>query len=402
MLGVGYRVILCSVAGERLEDDLTSKYRGGWLVAILVAGAAIVRAIRLPTELMLTARAKVAIPGAQFGFGDYQWLSNSQLLIERDAQDSRFSAGLFRWNLASGTLKNEAALRVLLPRANGETLRVSPDGAWLLSGEVQDRRWNDFGHHCYYVCRADGTRPKRRAAGNGFMLTRWLADSRHWVELYVNEIAPNSAPNGRIMQIQRIKICDVSQPDQSRSMNITPSSPLNLPRVASCSFAGGENRILACTQTSYEPNTQIVVYEFSLIPSAPLRLYRIRSPGRRRVIQILFNARGDRMLWKLLERRQPGIINQVLHRLMPSFNAYGVDRVSLWVSRIDGSDIHEVGGVNNPGLRLGTVESLSGPTDPETGEYEWGAPVPHKIRWAPDGRRIGFVYKSAIWTAAVE
>ena len=74
-------------------------------------------------------------------------------------------------------------------------------------------------------------------------------------------------------------------------------------------------------------------------------------------------------------------------------------RESLWVSRIDGSGMHEIGGVNNPDPEL---MIMSGPPDPEAPEYSWGPPVPHTLRWSPDGKRIGFAYKGAIWTVPAD
>ena len=77
---------------------------------------------------------------------------------------------------------------------------------------------------------------------------------------------------------------------------------------------------------------------------------------------------------------------------------FGSSRASLWVSRIDGSGMHEIGAMP-PQMVL---QNQGGPSDMETGEHLWGPPVPRLIRWLPDGKHVSFVYKGDLYTVSTE
>ncbi|HLK60450.1 MAG TPA: hypothetical protein VKU00_28065 [Chthonomonadaceae bacterium] len=381
-----------------------------WVIALLAAGAIAATLLHPQSERMLLERAKIVVPAPQFSGGDYQWLSNSNLLLACSRMGSdRPQQGLFYQDLETGLQTREPTLEAILFKVEYRRLmppqyspQISPDGAWLLSGILPERFFNKPGASGYCLCRTDGTLVRRQEIHDGFLVTRWLADGRHWIELYGRRIAPAGPPRARINwnyapeQIQEIRVYDVDTPGQWRSIPIAASSSLSQPSISYTLFALTENHFLTWERTSTRTNDQVILRERDANSTVPLRQYTLTAPGGHRVTQILFSPHGDRILWKLSERRQASIISQMIQQVTHKFNA-GTERVSLWVSRLDGSEMHEIGGVNNP-----TLLERSGPIDLETGEYYWGPPIPRQLRWSPDGKRISFTYNRAIWTVPAD
>lgn len=94
---------------------MAAKQRLAWLAAILVVGAGVSTLLRPPSERMLLVRARLAVPAPQYGGGNYQWLSNSELLLERDWSDTAIpQSGFSRRNLATGVRTYEPALNALM------------------------------------------------------------------------------------------------------------------------------------------------------------------------------------------------------------------------------------------------------------------------------------------------
>jgi hypothetical protein len=392
---------------------MTVRHRAWWLAAALVGGVCVAVLLNLPHDRMLLERARIAVPAAQYGGGNYQWLSNTELLLERDWSDTPIPQwGLFRWNLATRVRTYDGMLKALMRWANSEQVRASPNGEWLLSGTAQDRLSHNPDLQFYYVCRTDGSRLFRQAVSHGFMGTRWLADGRHWIEFYGKHVVPagfrgtwpnmNSAP----MSIQQIRVCDVKAPGRVQAIKITPSSLLRTPGLI---YPGSVYRLFAISEDrflTWEPrfkpsNSQVIIREIGANSSAPRHQYIVNLPDGQGVIQLVFTAGGDRVLWELLEIRKPGIVRQAIHRVMPWVSAKSVHRASLWISRIDGSGMHELGGINYPAPAKGVIVISNGYRDPESGWQSWGIPVPRCLRWTPDGKRVSFEYDRSIYSRAI-
>lgn len=282
-------------------------------------------------------------------------------------------------------------------------------------GYVEKGRLQNRGpFHYYTVGKTDGTRVLRRDVTDAFMECRWLADGRHWIELYGKHVfpasyfGPRTNMNGAPIQIQRIRICDVDGLSADRSIAVPLTSLLATPGIAWHMTAVAEDRFLnwqyippVCTPVTnpvLNPGrglpTQIMIREIDARSPAPRHQYTVTLPAAMGVIQALFSPQHDRILWKLTETRPPSAINQLISEMVFRRRVMGIVRVSLWVSQLDGAGMHELGGVNNPG----PPDMMSGPSDPETGEYVWGPDIPRRLRWSPDGGRISFAYNGALWT----
>lgn len=382
--------------------------RAAWLMIGVLGFCMIATAVALmhwPADRMLLSHSRIVVPASQFGGDDIQWVSNSELVFERSTVNSVFTqTGIFHVNLKTGALWNDVILKQLLS-GDREPIRVSPEGDWLISGTKSERLPRRPETHYYSVGRSDGTRQIRRDVGDGFLGVRWLADNRHWLELYGKHVVPagfrgvwtnmNSAP----VHITRIQVCDLEAPDAARTIQIQPSSLLSAPGIAHNLAAITEDRYLSWSRSP--PNQQIVIRELALNAKTPVHQYIITPPKRQGAISLLFTPGGDKILWKLAERREAGPAAQMLHRVIPRFPANDLVRVSLWVSRLDGSQMRDLGGVNHSVPSVDVIR-VSGPIDRETGERLWGPPTPRRIRWSPDGKQIGFVMDGAVWVTSAE
>src|SRR5579859_979727 len=70
-------------------------------------------------------------------------------------------------------------------------------------------------------------------------------------------------------------------------------------------------------------------------------------------------------------RYEANRIQQALCHVIPGFKARSGDRVSLWVSRIDGSGMYEIGGIDHAGPAPGEVISILKQPASETGGAYW-------------------------------
>lgn len=378
-----------------------------WLTFAVSLGVGVWIALRHRGEPMLLDRAAILIPATEHVACPYLWLSDSTLLVEHDATyNGPDRADWFRWDTSRRRLANDPLLKAALRGAGIYGLQVSPAGDWLLSGVVTDGSL-PARPRFYYVCRTDGTRALKQMAGHGFKTAVWLADGRHWIEIYASN-GPDASwftfgrPGFSGVHITRLRVFDVDAPGRVRSLDVPATSLLNAPPTPQY---GGRtllpitaDRFLICDRSGTNPQ-RVTVREIDRTSPRPIRTHAIMLPEGRGAKQLLFTPRGDRILWRLAEWRRPGWFRELIHRFVPAYTPVGTARMSVWVSRIDGSAMREIGGVNNavPEMRV-----AGGPMDLETGDMLWGPPVPRYLRWAPDGRRISFGYRGAIWTAPAD
>jgi len=102
------------------------------------------------------------------------------------------------------------------------------------------------------------------------------------------------------------------------------------------------------------------------------------------------SPRGDRIAWQFIDQGDtlPTLLVW-LHRLIPAFHPPpSKPKVSLWVSRLNGSQLHELGYVLVPTLPPGSA-------------VPWSMLFDH-LSWLPDGKHLSFQHDDALYTVPAD
>jgi hypothetical protein len=357
-----------------------SKRRRGWLIGFVLFGLLIALLWTLwPRERSLLDQATSVCAlktWYQAETSNYGWLSDHELL--------HFLPGE---TLASFDLqtKTETPLPALARLVKGSSasfdgLNVSPDGRWVL--------WGERGYNSLFVAATDGFVRFQWPGYGGLSEAYWLTDSHHWLQ---NVFGGNKS-------IGQIHLRNVDTPYVSQTFPTVPTSLQGLNILAALS----QDRLLIRTpdpstvvkafslpgarsvkeiQTTYRDKQQLSLW--NLRSGSLLRQWTIHLPGLASDVHV--SPQGDRMAW-LLQNNRALPWDTLLHRLFPAWRMVKHFSMSLWVSRLDGSQMHEVGSIvlRSPAVRAGQIS--------------W----PWNIRWLPGGKRLSFLYNDALWTVPAE
>jgi len=138
----------------------------------------------------------------------------------------------------------------------------------------------------------------------------------------------------------------------------------------------GESATTFAEKITFRKSQQVSVW--NLLQSAPLHQWNITLPGL--VQEVAISPDGRRVAWLLSED-----INAQGKKARSSHSA-------LWISRIDGSQLNEIGFVETKLDRV-KLNGLS------AAEMEHAAEaVPMEVRWSPDDKHLSFLCKGALWT----
>jgi hypothetical protein len=256
---------------------------------------------------------------------------------------------------------------------------LSPDGRWLLWCDMIMRR-GAGGRYAAFAL--DGSRmltwTHADNSGNsippeaGYPFA-WMPDSRHWIELRVGqEVDPKS---NRLVTIPGyLVIRSVDAP------GVVSKKPLL--------SAGGDllgitpQRLLLTLKPRNGGEHDAEVEEYDLNANAALvRHFPVRAPpnGKFSYHQVALSPQGDRLAWLVpIEKTPPG--PPFLARFWAMVGNRPSTAETLWVTRLDGSEPHEVGYL---------------PVKPD-------APLPEDLRWLPGGSQLSFVYKGALYTVPAD
>src|SRR5579862_3911122 len=170
------------------------------------------------------------------------------------------------------------------------------------------------------------------------------------------------------------------------------SVPKHLPaRMAYTS----DGRLITCDFLEHlEDNNAITITEVTPGPPLVVKRHTFQPPPHGRITLPIgwrytggaVSPNGDRIACEVSVQRKspyPGFMQRMLAHVGVRPPGPGVE---LWVCGVDGSNMHEIGAIpvdlNNPNPRLTRLTDL----------------LPLSVHWTPDGKRVGFVYKGAIWT----
>ena len=88
---------------------------------------------------------------------------------------------------------------------------------------------------------------------------------------------------------------------------------------------------------------------------------------------------GDRLAWLIIYEIRP-YGPAWMQRILTFLGQHKHKVIGLWVSRLDGSHMHEIGHL----------------------PYQPDEEIPQQIRWAPGGKRLSFVYKGSLYTVPAD
>jgi hypothetical protein len=102
----------------------------------------------------------------------------------------------------------------------------------------------------------------------------------------------------------------------------------------------------------------------------------------------IMSPRGDRIAWVIsgTGRKAPsGLLDKFFHFL----GKKPVPTAGLWVSKVDGSELHEIGRMEFPWKAKGNTLPSA-------------ALRPSLVRWMPDGKHLSFIHDEALYTVPVD
>jgi hypothetical protein len=377
-------------------------------IALALVGVSLAAvALFYPRERLLIERAAPLADTSHWEDAGHYWLPDQALLLLRyfplGNGSNTYSAS--RYDLASHQETPLPGLTAALSKAAyfPDMIQVSPDGKWL--------RWTDFpsapvGEDAFVqkviVASLDGQHREEwhlKDANNYF----WLSDSRHWIAVHsIGESQKN-----------RARIYSLDDPRRVQSLKIDPTMPDLYDRWMSVS---NDTMLLDTgSWTVQSASDEIIALQIDLHSIQSRSRTKVALPPNAEIIDILYSPQGDRIAWVLNLHSTP-VFAAFLRRLLPSFSAPPQTALSLWVSRADGSEMHEIGHLQRqieidvpkiPVATTGPAPStnpvgkipqvfLSDSENPKTDTTAEG------WQWMPDGKRISFIQKSTLYSVSVE
>ena len=314
----------------------------------------------------------------------YQWISDHELLLFKPASADQRGNG---WTLVRGDLSTgietplKAAATGFPRRSDAPTCAaISPDGRWLL--------WRDKTK--IVVARLDGTlRRTWDDSANWHAelnpgLPHWQNDSRHFAELLTRHVDNlYSTPYYGAVDIR-----GVEAPDDERIVAIPrrtefESSYLEPPHPTS------DDKVFAASDETSGTKTMLFV---SLKADKPIRKLAIHAPTGTEFISrpsdnytsVALSPRGDRVAWLCVSPPHAPPLQELLHWMLPRVNTRTQRTFSIWISRVDGADM----------LELGEIETNEDDKD----TFRSGV---SNVVWLPSGGYLGFAYNNTVYRVPV-
>lgn len=319
-------------------------------------------------------------------FGNYFWLSNTELLI-RSTDDSQPPV-YYRQRLS--TASQPLSRRLCLPLAKQQEgiLGISPDGKWAaVSGtDKMDKTITiialDGSHQKIWKYRDFGLQT----------ISFWMPDSQRFVIVGTPDGSKPGTPSiARIYSVDRDRPQSVSVPalknltgNNTGFVGFTSSGKavfqLNNPWFQSGRLGGGG-------PMNY-PNVPLVEIDLNQqVRGAPPRFFSLHVPRGMDFGMLFLSPKGDRIFWGGFALADPPPWNKWLNHWIPAVKAEQRLIETGWISDADGSHSHQLGYYEIPG-------DLNQPNPPGSKGPAWVL----EPRWSPDGKRISFLHDDSIYT----
>jgi hypothetical protein len=279
------------------------------------------------------------------------WYSDNEALrLEYDTNTDQVVKAS-RFDIRTGSTKVLPRLTAAIRAIGAEPENLSPDGRWL-SCWIGGPRFPET----MYAVALDGSRTIRwtavRRLTADVVYIGWMPESEGYLVLYVDEAV--IYPLDRTKAVRRIRIPGL--PPGGYACDLSPDG-----HVVAVTLEGGRS-----------PST---IYHFRLDEKAPdVHKYDIRPPADYTIESVTANFRTGRIAWEL-SRRDASYPSGWLGKLMRLLGRKPHDTEGIWISRLDGTKMEE----------LGHVHSLD--------SYLEG--------WLPSGRALAYVVGESVYVVPV-
>jgi hypothetical protein len=332
-------------------------------VLVLASGAGLAALwLAWPRERLLIDRATKAADARRWQHNAYFWLSDHELLLFKKRPDDPIKP--VRFNLMTQQEEPVDPLYAALKReASGLTggrwlhmQNVSPDGKWLLCKGGQA-----FGPPIA-ACSLEGKATVR--SGIEGLWGHWLVDSSGWLEqaaIHPHEVIKFQPVRGSV-----------------RAIHLS-----GLPEVFDLIGCQEDGTVLLYSSADMQrdpANRGRLRWYAAPASGGPVRSFNGAIPTWVREFNPYVSPRGTHILWVFFPFEPPRAATLV-GRIRGWLGLRRKNQpVGYWVSRADGSNMHELGNVFE----------------------EFGYAPTDSLRWTPDESHISFIYKNALYTVPVD
>jgi len=382
----------------------------------------------------------------------YRWLSDHEVVFAR-REKTLPTCRFFRRDVRTGREASLAAVPAFAGLGAMSDPQISPDGRWLLFREPAGKPQRRYQRVAVTL---DGSGRRvvwGRSEGERFPhLGRalWLPSSDGWLWLEHRFLA--GRPASMKLVATRFLLAD---PEGAQTVELK-----GLPYGASKSAAGflKDGRVLGLdTGTPGLLFTGFGSADFSVAPAlnavvaivrppgaapapaapqppeltliafdangiAPPRRSKMRLPAGTVTGNVAVSPGGDRLAW-IMETETYSPLAALARRFFPASGLAAqspVRGIGLYVSRVDGADLRPLGffalprlalpkqvvlarggnGANNPAAQAARLQQLQAVQFFDR-RLRGNKDRPVALRWTPDGRRVSFVYKDALYAVPV-
>lgn len=176
---------------------------------------------------------------------------------------------------------------------------------------------------------------------------------------------------------------DANSPAKAIRIDIAQNSPLH--NIEMDDLAMDPNDQLWCAQWHYYEETVSNTDVFELDPAkhaGSIGRFSVRLPMEAHVYDAVFSPGADRIAWRL-GYVPPPPFPAFIQRWLPLPRPLRLEAVGVWVSRNDGTDMHEIGHYSRE------------PSEKDRIAY-------HDLRWLPDGKTISFIHDDTLYSVSTE
>jgi hypothetical protein len=361
---------------ERRLNELAIHAKGRrwiWGIALVLLGAAATVELwnAWPRERLLLEKSKHIADQWNFRRNEV-WISDHEIAAA-DIDYTKLRASIVYTDFRSGKTRSVALGH--LPIDGHVYILPSPDGRWALRCDSQRKPDNQ----AIAVEVQTGRHRSWPERGDSYHYGQvWLSDSRRWLEYST-------------IVLGYLTIHDVDGSSKSvriPSSTSIPSWPLKDLVTSSDHLLIVDEHLDDTNSQTTPPWTGVDVYEYRLLPTmAHLGTIHVTSPPGVKTLAARISPDGDHIIWTC-SQSYVSPLAVLVHRWIKRVPAEPQQCFGLWVSRINGNHLHEIGHIR-----------LS-PQDDEP-RYENPESI-FQIHWLPDGKRFSFVYKDTLYTTSLD
>ena len=216
----------------------------------------------------------------------------------------------------------------------------------------------------------------------------WI-DGKHWVELIVKEnmFSTFLTPPEPFVKVNEYI---VGSKKPTRTVAIAEGDPLNIERAkigiqSEMEFVTPDYRLLYANWDGRKNVATQIITETPLLKKGVSRRLKIKIPPETAIDDIAFSPDGKRIAWQLRTRHIPALASEMIKKF-PNMEPCPHPIVSLWVSAIDGSGMHQLD------QQTTTPEAAN-----EVDDAILQKSQPVEIRWLPNSKTISFIYQNSLW-----